>query len=174
MRAAPPVEVQAALRGGWWVAAVGLWLSTLGCFGGWLVWHLGGDAAQTFWDELPLVLAISLLVVGTLAAAGTLLWHARQVPMRLSWNGSHWVCVPVADAAAPVCADTSVGDVDLMLDLGDAMLLRWRPARSAPQGPRAVIWLPVSRHLEAAAWHGLRVALSHPTPIRPHRAEEVL
>jgi hypothetical protein len=169
MRAAPPVEVQSALRGGWWGAAAGLWLVTLACFGAWLIWHLAGDEAPTFWAELPLLLAISLFAVGTLAAAGTLLWHARQEPMRLSWNGSHWVCVPVADAATPVWAQAVAGDVDLMLDLGDAMLLRWRAL--APEHGR-VVWLPVSQRAEPACWHALRVALSHPTAATlPHPGE---
>lgn len=146
-------------------------MSALGCLAGWLVWHLAGDAALALRDELPLVLAISLLAVGTLAAAGTLLWHARQIPMRLSWTGSHWVCMPVADAASPVRADAPAGEVDLMLDLGGAMLLRWR---ALPAGAGQTIWLPVSRRAAPAAWHALRVALSLPTPATLAQSGEAL
>jgi hypothetical protein len=169
MRAAPPVEVQSALRGGWWAAAAGLWLSALGCFAVWLTWHIAGEAASAFWAELPLVLVVSLLAVGTLAAAATLLWHARQEPMRLSWTGSLWVCTPVAGAAASVLADAPAWEVDLMLDLGDAMLLRWR---ALPPALGQTIWLPVSSTSAPAAWHALRVALSQPTPATLQRTGE--
>jgi hypothetical protein len=161
MRAAPPAEAIAALRGGWWVAACGLWLSCLACFGGWLVWHGSDEAALSFSAELPLILPIFLLAIGTLAAAGTLLWHARQEPMRLSWTGSHWVCEPLAAVPLRAQPDARLGGVDLMLDLGDAMLLCWQ---SLPGTRRQVFWLPVSRGPQADAWHGLRVALSLPTP----------
>ena len=161
MRAAPPVEVVAALRGGWWAAALGLWVSCLACFAAWLLWHGSGDAAPALFAELPLMLVISLLGVGTLAAAGTLLWHARQEPMRLSWNGSHWVCGSLAEVPLRARADPQPGTVDLMLDLGGAMLLRWR---ALPAASSQVIWLPVSRAPQPGVWHALRVALNLPTP----------
>jgi hypothetical protein len=161
MRAAPPVEVIAVLRDGWWAAALALWTSCLACFAGWLVWHGSGVAAPALFAELPLMLAISLSGIGTLAAAGTLLWHARQEPMRLSWNGSHWVCRPMAEARLRAQADPQPGSVDLMLDLGGAMLLRWR---AMPGASPQVIWLPVSRAAQPGVWHALRVALNLPTP----------
>jgi hypothetical protein len=169
MRAAPPVEVVAALRGGWWAAAVALWLSALACLAAWLGWHALNQGDPGWISGLPLMLLISLLAVGTLAAAATLLWHARQEPMRLSWNGSHWVCTPVADAALPVWADAVAGEVDLMLDLGEAMLLRWRALSASPG---RTVWLPLCRSAQPDRWHALRVALSHPTPATlPHTGE---
>ena len=133
----------------------------MACFAAWLLWHVSGNAALAFFAELPLMLVISLLGVGTLAAAGTLLWHARQEPMRLLWNGSHWVCRPVAEVPLRPQADPQPGTVDLMLDLGGAMLLRWR---ALPTASLRVIWLPVSRAPQPGVWHALRVALNLPTP----------
>jgi len=81
--------------------------------------------------------------------------------MRLSWNGSHWVCAPVAAAQLRAQSDLHPGGVDLMLDLGDAVLLRWQ---ALPPAARRVVWLPVSRGMQPGAWHALRVALNLPTP----------
>jgi hypothetical protein len=129
-----------------------------------LVWHFRVDGAGGMTDTLPWLLAVMLLAVGTLAAGAALLLHARNNPMRLSWTGSHWVCRPLAASSAGALAEPESampGQVDLMLDFGQAMLLRWRSPGLPASGAR-VLWLPVVCE-QPAAWHALRVALNLPS-----------
>jgi len=168
MRAAPPVEVIAALRGGWWLGACGLWGACAGCVAAWFIWHLRvhGEGLLT---DMSLLLPLLLMAVGILASAAAVLWHARGHPAQLSWDGSHWTCRPLTGralttgVAAPVGQEEpSAGQLEWMMDFGDAVLLRWRSPGTADCAGRTV-WLPVSRRLQPAAWHGLRVALNLPT-----------
>lgn len=157
MRAAPPVTVRAAWHGGWWAAAVGLWLACAASVIGWLVWHLGTDGVSAGLG------AAALGAVGLLAAAGTSMQHARRRPVWLTWDGTRWLLAPAqADTDRPAPGRVpAVGDVDRVLDLGSAVLLRWRPE---PEGARSATpaWLPLARTAQPEAWHALRVALNLP------------
>jgi hypothetical protein len=74
------------------------------------------------------------------AAVGLLAWLTScGAPVQLAWDGQQWQ------------ADGRPGRLDLMLDLGPWMLLRWR-------GDAPTLWLPVSARAAGAHWHGLRVA----------------
>jgi hypothetical protein len=91
-----------------------------------------------------------LLVAGLLAAislATLLCWRlTRPRPALLNWDGQRW------------SVDAEPGEVDVMLDFGRWMLLRFRPARGA------VRWLPVP-----AAAQALRAALYAPGAIVAER-----
>jgi hypothetical protein len=57
-------------------------------------------------------------------------WLTRPQPALLNWDGARWT------------ADGEPGEVDVMLDFGRWMLLRFRPSAHGGTGGR-VRWLPV-------------------------------
>lgn len=154
MRAAPSVEFQAALRGAWWWVACGVWVLAAASLLGWLVWHVQVDGPDRLSAGLPALLAVSFVGLAVLSAAGTALWHLRRHPARLQWDGQVWRCT-LSDMPDH---EASEGQVDLMLDMGHAMLLRWRGDGPGDHDAHTV-WLPVSRSTQPMQWHGLRVAL---------------
>jgi len=83
-----------------------------------------------------------MLAPAAAAIAGVVAWRAsRPRAVHLQWTGEHWA------------ADGDAGEVDLMLDLGPWMLLRFRPSVGRP------LWLPVPRGEAGASEQGLRAAL---------------
>jgi hypothetical protein len=97
-------------------------------------------AAWTPWLAGPFLAAC--VAVSASALVAVVSWvGTRPGSAHLQWNGEHWA------------ADGSAGEVDLMLDLGPWMLLRFRPTVGRSR------WLPVPRREAGAAEQGLRVAL---------------
>jgi hypothetical protein len=90
-------------------------------------------------------------------AAGLAWWHAGRgdggAPLQLGWTGVQWL------------ADGEPAGVELMLDLGRAVLLRVLPDAEAAS-PR---WVGVAARDVGPAWHGLRVALHGARPPGPTR-----
>lgn len=78
-------------------------------------------------------------------------WPAAR-PRQLGWDGGAWLLQPAR-------GDALTGQVRLMIDLGDWMLVRFSP------GAR---WLPFARS-DATDWQALRVAL-HATQRVQHEA----
>ena len=158
MRTAPSIQIEAELRGGWWLAAGGLWLLAAAAWAGALVWHIRLEGLPETGAGLLLWSVVCLGGLAALSAAGTAMWHARRHPVRLCWNGSEWRCTLPGQAEVD---DGLPGQVDTVIDVGDAMLLCWA---SEPGGdaPRRRVWLPVARSTQGPAWHGLRVALAQP------------
>jgi hypothetical protein len=103
-----------------------------------VAWFAAADGAVPAW-----------LAVAALVAIAPALSLLRMPPLRLDWDGSRFR------------GDGADGVLDIGLDLGPWMLLRWRPAgTSRPWAPR---WLPVSaRAIGPAGWHALRCALHAP------------
>ncbi len=93
------------------------------------------------------MLAGTALVLG-LAVAGWTGRRLRGIPARrLAWDGAAWQLQPEGQA----------GQVALMIDLGDWMLVRFSPGG---------YWLPLARR-DAADWQALRVALHAAPRLRP-------
>ncbi len=140
MRQAPPVGVTCLGGGGW--RAVGALLAALAAAAvtAWGLQHQGLSGAVSLAAALPAA-----------ALAGALAWRLeRPRPVDLLWNGRVW------------CANDAEGEVDVMLDLGGWMLLRFRPAAGA------VRWLPLAQAQAGAAWHPVRSALfAAPVPAQP-------
>lgn len=97
------------------------------------------------------LVGLSVLLLGLTTAALTLL-HTR--PATLRWDGRQFALgEPPLD-----------GKVDVCLDVGGWLLLRFRPAGS--RHPWTAAWLPVSAAgCDASQWHALRCALHAPTPL---------
>lgn len=113
-------------------------------------------AASTVWafqrdDAWGVVL---VLLVGLHA-----IWLARSVarrpPLRLRWDGERWWL------GAAAGGEPWPGEVSVALDLGDWLLLRFRPEATARSRAR---WLPAERAAMPADWHGLRCAVYSPRP----------
>jgi len=144
MRVAPPVQALSCSAGPWWSIQLALYASGAAV----AVWWLGAQHVQ---PGAPLLL-LSLLLGGVAALVA---WRALPVHSTpLAWDGTAWQLQPPG-------ADARCGQVALMLDLGDWMLVRFSPAGA---GWLADVWLPLSRRDTAAAWPALRVALHAPQP----------
>lgn len=122
------------------------------CFSALLLWgheHLTGLA--------PLSWAVALLLAGVTLLAAWLCWrHGARPPWRLRWDGQTWH-LQCAERA-PEC----VVQLDMAMDWGDWLLLRWRPTEPSSQ---FALWNRRWRYgalhavTAGAQWHGLRVAL---------------
>jgi hypothetical protein len=144
MRVAPPVQALSCSAGPWWSIQLALYASSAAVAFGW--------TAATLWEPGAGALAAGLLagLVGWWIARRALPVHSTP----LAWDGTAWQLQPPG-------ADARCGQVALMLDLGDWMLVRFSPAGA---GRLADVWLPLSRRDTAAAWPALRVALHAPQP----------
>ncbi len=142
MRHAPPVSVQCRGRG-WRLLQAGLAALCAAVLAACAAQHLLGVADG--W---------AAATAGACAAtcAGALAWRAlRQPATLLRWDGQVW------------SADGHAVQLQLMLDLGGALLLRWQ----LPAGGRWC-WTAVSPSDAGAAWHALRTALhAHATGAHP-------
>lgn len=83
----------------------------------------------------------------------------RLAPFSLRWDGQAWHLGPPASRGN----EPAVGELQVAIDLGGWLLLRWRPLpdRSARASPR---WLPVQRRGLEPHWHALRCAVYSPRP----------
>jgi hypothetical protein len=108
-------------------------------------WAVQSQRAQaTMW----LALALAAGAVGL----GVSLW--RVLPVTLAFDGSGWFLWSAGhENDAPIA-----GDVQLSLDLGAWMLLRFVPSSRAEAGARPR-WLPVQFSAPEREWHELRCAI---------------
>ena len=147
MRAAPafeldvrpglPVRAVLAMIGGACAAAVGAW-----------TWSHIDAAAGPAGRGAVGWLAVSL---GAAMLGGWLGWRlAPRTPHTIAWHQGQWTLCQCA--AAP-----RAGTVQVKLDVGSWMLLRFRPAGAGP-----TTWLAVSNSDAGPAWHALRATLFAP------------
>ena len=167
------------------------------------VWRLGVSALAALalavllaWlatraEPLP---SLALLAwAGTFLAvplvAGSLL---RMPAVTLRWDGRQWWLVRTASAMGPAAVEVNAtpGDIEVALDLGGWMLLRFQahlPPQPPPQPqsrpwsqPRRLLaltdarstWLPVQRRGLESHWHALRCAVYSPRPAPVRDAAE--
>ncbi|WP_309638588.1 hypothetical protein [Methylibium sp.] len=143
MRAAPSVTVNVLPSRLACGALLGLALAAVGVSAVW-------GAARS--DAIGAVVALSVT-----AHAAWLVYAAwRRPALVLRWDGLKWWLGPTGGEPRP-------GAVAIALDLGGAMLLRFR---AAPRTRRrhASTWLPVERAWLPAEWHALRCAVYSPPP----------
>lgn len=82
-----------------------------------------------------------------LAAAALVYCLSNARAFALGWNGQSW------------SVDDHTGGVDVMLDFGAWLLLRWRGLGPGPTARVDERWVLLSAKECGPAWHGLRVAL---------------
>lgn len=137
MRHPPPVAVTCSGGVPWRAARSALAAAAAASFAAWASGHLR--------DGLPAWPVALLFAV----LAGVLAWRAAAPrPVELVWDGQCWR------------ADGTTGACDLMLDLGDWLLLRLRAADAPAR------WIGVSRGEAGPRFHALRAALYSPAANR--------
>ncbi len=112
---------------------------------------------------------------GAMLAVPVLAASLMRVPVvTLRWDGQQWWLARLARssrAAAAAQIDAIAGEIDVSLDFGGWMLLRFRPI-SAARRERASRWLPVQRRGLEAYWHALRCAVYSPRPAPAREAAD--
>ena len=133
-----------ALAVGLAIAALSAWLATR------------GEPLQ------PLVLTAWVgALFGTIVLGGSLM---RVPAAALQWDGRQWWLAPAVPGRSVAIADQGTpGDIEVALDLGGWMLLRFRANPWPPYGSRST-WLPAQRRGLEAQWHALRCAVYSPRP----------
>ena len=139
MRAAPAFEVSLHRFGLWRSAVAAVCLLGVAAVAAWLVARPLASAAS--WA------AVGAGLIGLALCAVSLL---RVAPAVLGWDGSGWWLRRGS-------GDTVTGTLQVNIDLGAWMLLRFEPVSSG--GRRRAVWLPVQRHGLEAQWHALRCAV---------------
>jgi hypothetical protein len=140
MHGAPPVALVCEGGAVWRGVQAGLPALAAAALAAWAAGHGG----LGLWAQAILALVAA-------APAAILAWHAAAPkPRTLAWDGEHWRLGPAGGA----------GRVDLMIDLGGWLLLRF----SADGAGAATAWLAVSGTAAGASLHGLRLALQARAP----------
>jgi hypothetical protein len=138
MRAAPAVSVHCTGGAVWRAIQWVLPALAAGVFGLWGLQHQGAGRAYA-------ALTAALMAALMAFVAGAIAWRLTpQQSTTLNWDGQQWWVESGAGALA--------GDVQVMIDLGPWLLLRfvW------PHGRR---WLAVTQRDMPAGLHALRIAL---------------
>jgi len=142
MHAAPPVRMTLAAPAGSQRIVIPIACAAAANFGAWLaLWLLASG----------LVAAISALLAAALAACLVVpLLRRRRAALSgaMVWDGATWQWWPQTGQPSP-------GAVQVMIDLGGWMLLRFTP--TAPDAQ--VAWLPAARRDGPAQWPAWRAAL---------------
>jgi hypothetical protein len=148
MRAPPPIVVTSSRFGCWRGALGALAVGAGAVTATWIVASAGQRPAA-------LLLAVALLALVLLGAA---MLGLRIRPFELRWDGARWWCA----CGAPRAAEPRSGEVQVALDLGSWLLLRF--VDEAPAQRRRTSWLPLQRRGLEAHWHALRCAVHAPRP----------
>jgi hypothetical protein len=135
-------------------ALISLWCgASLAAFAAWLVLH---GWAMTRQDPMP-IWAPALAASMTGVAAGIAAWViCRGECATLSWNRGAWRLTGVGPGVS-----ATPGSLELMLDLGPWVLLRFRT-----DDRRVCRWLGVGESVAGPRWHALRAALHWPVRSR--------
>jgi hypothetical protein len=146
MRAAPAFQISLNRFGIWRAGILGLSVLGIAVLALWLAGR----------ERVPWVDALTGLSILPLVVLARSL--ARVPPVDLSWDGRAWSLRPEGQ---PIDS-AQVGDLQVVVDLGPWMLLRFRAEGAGSTRP---IWLPVQVLGIAAQWHALRCAVHAPRPL---------
>ena len=102
--------------------------------------------------------ASALAITGIALALWFGVAASRCAPLSLRWDRQRWHLGP----ADTMGHEPWTGELNVVIDLGLWMLLRFRP--DAQSGHDAVRWLPVQRRGFESQWHTLRCAVYSPRP----------
>ena len=149
MHGSPPCAITVARFGAWRAAVAALALAALASLAAWLV-------GSPLGEDTRIRVGVGAAALATLALAASL-W--RQPAVRLRWDGLAWAVAAPADGA-----EVS-GRLEIAIDLGSFLLLRFTPAGRS--GPVAVSWIPVGRAGLEPEWHGFRCAVHSPQRVGP-------
>jgi hypothetical protein len=129
VRQAPPVSLRCDGSAAWQLLHAFLAAAAAASVVSWVLLHGGAEPATAVAASVAVALA-----------AGVAAWHgSRRDSAELRWDGQSW------------SLDGAVGRVDVMMDLGPWLLLRFQTTAGAAH------WLPVPD--AGPVRHGLRAAL---------------
>jgi len=154
MHGSPSCTITVTRFAAWRVAVAAVLLAALASL---LAWVLGSPLGADAWVRAA-VAAAALVSVGLAVS----LW--RQAPVRLRWDGLAWAMAPAADSGAE-----RPGRLEVAIDLGSFLLLRFLPAQAGRAGGR---WIPVGRAGLESEWHAFRCAVHSPVPAGVAAASE--
>jgi len=146
MHGSPPCALTVARFGAWRAAVAVLALAALASL---LAWVLGSPLGEGPWIRV----GVGFAALATLALA-TSLW--RQPGARLRWDGLAWT------VASPASAEPVSGRLEVAIDLGSFLLLRFTPVGRSR--PAAALRIPVGRAGQQPEWHAFRCAVHSPQP----------
>jgi hypothetical protein len=149
MRASPAFQCVLNRFGVWRTAVAALAGTSVALL---LVWLWARGEPPPLLGRVAWICAV--LAVPALAAS-----LMRMPPVTLRWDGQQW------------WVEANAGEIDVALDLGGWMLLRFRPV-SAARRERSPKWLPVQRRGLEAQWHALRCAVYSPRPAPAREAAD--
>ena len=138
MRASPACQVSLQRFGAWRAAIVILAGAGLATLVGW-----AATRESPFSIAVLAPAMVATLVSGWVSAS---LWRISAQSLR--WDGQAWHL------------DAVPGNVELAIDLGPWMLLRFSPSTGGP-----VQWLPLQRLGLEAQWHSLRCGVYSPRTV---------
>ena len=144
MRSASAMQVTIRCFGVWNAALVLLAVTLICAAAGWLL----------TWHDPSAVLGRGVLTALVLVGLGSVFGLVRRQPIVLRWDAQRW---HVTD---PRCGlnDAEVSDVQIALDVGGWLLLKYR-AEPSPRHRGGRRWIPAQRRGMEAQWHSLRCAL---------------
>ncbi len=141
MRVPPPFALTLAPAPGWsrvYPMAAG---AAAAVTSGWAVAMFGasiGPEAMLLAGQVPLSVAFAALVPLALGCGLALISRPGEV-FWIAWDGRRWALSPVGGRSH---ATAEHGVLDVMIDLGDWVLLRFRPAEAGPWAVWRHRWLP--------------------------------
>ena len=119
-------------------------------------WLLGCAAALLWWPHAYDPWRLAAMLAALFAAGAVAAWHWwRQPGGILEWDGEAW--------SWSGCPASSVGRLEVVLDLQHTLLARWTAAG-------AMHWLWLSRRQRAGRWDDLRRAVysrARPQALQP-------
>ena len=145
MRAAPAVRVRCEVGGAWRLLQAGLYGVAMASLAAW-----GAQRADVSAPSVMLWAAAAALVASTIAMRFLCCGTAS-----LNWSGAAWLI----DLGGPA-GDVELQRVDIMLDLGAALLLRLSSSKI-----RRAVWLPVHQRDAGASYPLLCAALYASRPV---------
>ena len=154
MRGLPPLEVTVCRFGCWRAALLLLGAAALAVTAAW-------------WLTAPLPRPHWATAVAAAAAGLALLPLAEAVrlrPFALRWDGERW---HVGGPAPSAGRESRSGRLQVALDLGDWLLLRFVADVLPPARGAATAWVALQRAGLETQWHALRCALYSPPPAGP-------
>jgi hypothetical protein len=148
MRASPAFQVVLDRFGVWRAFVLMTALAGGVVVWAWLVSEQPSVPAASRWVIAGIALALLALAAGA----------ARVPPVSLRWDGQLWHLGPPVSAGH----EPDSGQLQVAIDLGPWMLLRFAPAASTWRTRST--WLPAQRQGLESRWHALRCAVYSPRP----------
>jgi hypothetical protein len=152
MHASPSFQMDVRHFGQWRGLCV---LLAVLAFVAWAAWAV---RAAAMWPGAVAAGGVTLLI----ASLALWRWMRQWQPSSLRWDTQQWFLGPVHTRGQ----EPAAGRIEVCLDLGDWLLLRFEPEGVRRWGlPRGSAWLPLQRRGHELPWHALRSTVYCARPV---------